>query len=56
MSREIEEVVRKLPHKNSPGPDDFIDKFFQTFTKELVPIQFFSKSTKNQENTFLCFI
>ena len=34
---EVEAAINSLPTKNSPGPDRFIAKFYQTYKEELVP-------------------
>ena len=38
ISTDIEAAIENLPKNKSPGPNDFIGEFYQTFREEIMPI------------------
>lgn len=36
--KENESRINNLPQQRTPGPDGYIDEFYQTFRKEMIPI------------------
>ena len=45
LDKEIKSAIKQLSIKKSPGPDDFIGEFQQTFKEEIISVllKFFQK-------------
>ena len=51
ISKEIEDVIKKLANKNSLRPDGFWAEFYQTFKEKLMPTPFRLFHKINTERT-----
>ena len=52
-SNEIETIIKNLPTNQSPGPDGFTGKFYQTFREELTTPIFLKLFQKTAEKETL---